>query len=84
MYFKNDITAGDGLKHDIIEGKAVIDWQINRDVFEYLNRKGVLTHYITSPQERVILVKKLDRKINFEVVTRRVAAGSIVKWGKCN
>jgi len=82
MYFKDDITAGDGLKHDVIEGKALIDWQINRDIFEYLNRKGVQTHYLASPQEKVTLVKKLDRKINLEVVTRRIAAGSIVKWGK--
>ncbi len=82
MYFKDDITAGDGLKHDIIEGKAIIDWQINRDTFELLNRMGVRTHYIASPQEKVTLVKKLDRKINLEVVTRRIAAGSIVRWKK--
>ncbi|MBN2031145.1 hypothetical protein JW824_13005 [bacterium] len=81
MVFKDDITAGDGVKHDIIEGKAVVDWQTNRDIFEYLNRQGVKTHYIESPQEKVSLVKKLDRKINLEVVTRRVAAGSILKWG---
>lgn len=82
LYFKDDITAGDGLKQDIIEGKALIDWQINRDIFESLNRMGVRTHYIESPKERVVLVKKLDRKINFEVVTRRIAAGSILEWGE--
>ncbi len=82
LYFKDDITAGDGLKHDFIEGKAVIDWQINRDIFEFLNRAGIRTHYIKSREERVVLVKRLDRKINLEVITRRVAAGSIVKWGK--
>lgn len=81
MVFKDDITAGDGLKHDVIEGKALIDWQTNKDIFEYLNRKGVRTHYILSPQERISIVKKLDFKINLEVVTRRVAAGSILKWG---
>jgi phosphoribosylaminoimidazole-succinocarboxamide synthase len=81
MVFKDDITAGDGLKHDVIEGKALIDWQTNRDIFEYLNRAGVRTHYLESPQEKVSLVKRLDRKINLEIVTRRVAAGSIVKWG---
>jgi len=80
LFFKDDITAGDGLKHDVIQGKAVLDWQVNRDCFEYLNRVGVLTHYISSPQERVILVKKLDRKIDLEVVSRRVATGSIVQW----
>ncbi|HDQ44797.1 MAG TPA: hypothetical protein ENN17_04745 [bacterium] len=81
MVFKDDITAGDGVQHDIIEGKARVDWRTNRDIFEYLNRKGVLTHYVGSPEEKVSLVRKLDRKINLEAVTRRVAAGSILKWG---
>ena len=81
MVFKDDITAGDGVKHHILEGKALLDWQTNRNIFEYLNRMGVETHYIASPQEKVNLVKKLDQKINLEVVTRRVAAGSILKWG---
>ena len=81
MVFKDDITAGDGVKHDVIKGKAVVDWKTNRDIFEFLNRKGVRTHYIDSPEEKVCLVKKLDFKINLEVVTRRVAAGSILKWG---
>jgi len=81
MVFKDDITAGDGAKHDIIKGKALIDWQTNRDIFEYLNRMNVQTHYISSLEEKVSLVKKLDRKINLEVVSRRVAAGSILKWG---
>ena len=80
LYFKDDITAGDGVKHDVLEGKAVLDWRVNRDCFEYLNRAGVRTHYISSPQQRVVLVKKLDRKFDLEVVSRRVAAGSIVKW----
>lgn len=80
MHFKDDITAGDGAKHDVIEGKAVLDWRVNRDIFEYLNRVGVRTHYVNSPQERVSLVKKLDQKINLEVVTRRVATGSILDW----
>jgi len=82
MVFKDDITAGDGVKHDIIHGKALVDWKTNRDIFELLNRKGVQTHYVSSPEEKVSLVKKLDRKINLEVVSRRVAAGSILKWGK--
>jgi phosphoribosylaminoimidazole-succinocarboxamide synthase len=81
MVFKDDITAGDGVKHDIIKGKALVDWKTNRDIYELLNRKGARTHYISSPDEKVVLVKKLDRKINLEVVSRRVAAGSILKWG---
>lgn len=80
MVFKDDITAGDGAKHDVLEGKALLDWQTNRDIFEYLNRMGVKTHYISSPEQKVSLVRKLDKKINLEVVTRRVATGSILKW----
>jgi phosphoribosylaminoimidazole-succinocarboxamide synthase len=82
MVFKDDITAGDGVKHDIIKGKALVDWKTNKGIFELLNRKGARTHYISSPKEKVVLVKKLDRKINLEVVSRRIAAGSILKWGK--
>jgi len=81
MVFKDDITAGDGVKHDIIEGKALIDWQTNKDIFEFLNRHCVFTHYLSCPAEKVVLVKKLDRKIDLEVVTRRVATGSILGWG---
>jgi phosphoribosylaminoimidazole-succinocarboxamide synthase len=81
MFFKDTITAGDGLKRDIIKGKAVLDWKINRDIYEYLNRLGIRTHYIASPEERVCLVKRLNRKINLEVVGRRIAAGSIIQWG---
>jgi phosphoribosylaminoimidazole-succinocarboxamide synthase len=81
MIFKDDITAGDGVKHDIIKGKALVDWRTNRDIFELLNRRGIRTHYISSPQKKVVLVKKLDRKINLEVVSRRIAAGSILNWG---
>ncbi len=81
MVFKDDITAGDGVKHDRISGKAKVDWKTNRDIYEFLNRQKVRTHYVCSPQEKVSLVKKLDRKINLEVVSRRIAAGSILKWG---
>ena len=82
MVFKDDITAGDGVKHDVMQGKALVDWETNRNIFEYLNRKGVRTHYVSSPQEKVSVVKKLDFKINLEVVSRRVAAGSILKWSR--
>jgi phosphoribosylaminoimidazole-succinocarboxamide synthase len=81
MVFKDDITAGDGAKHDVIAGKAAVDWKTNKNIYEYLNKKGLRTHYIGSPEERVSIVKKLDFKINLEVVSRRVAAGSILKWG---
>jgi phosphoribosylaminoimidazole-succinocarboxamide synthase len=84
LYFKDDITAGDGAKHDVFEGKAVLDWAVSRDCFELLARRGVITHYIDSPEERVMRVRKLDRKLELEAVTRRVATGSILQWGDCS
>lgn len=80
LYFKDDITAGDGLKHDVFDGKAALDWAVSRDCFEYLNRHGIRTHYVSSPEERVMLVQRLDRKIDLEVVSRRIATGSMLKW----
>ena len=80
LCFKDDITAGDGLKHDVFAGKAQLDWAVSRDCFELLSRRGLRTHYLDSPEERVMLVERLDRKLELEVVTRRVAAGSILKW----
>jgi len=81
MVFKDDITAGDGLKHDIIKDKSILDWRTNKNIYELLNKNSIATHYIDSPKEKHVLVKKLEIKINVEVVTRRVATGSIIDWG---
>ncbi len=81
LCFKDDITAGDGAKHDVFPGKAQLDWSISRDCFEYLSRFGVRTHYLHSPQDRVMAVRRLDRKIEMEVVSRRVATGSAIACG---
>lgn len=84
LYFKDDITAGDGLQHDVFEGKAAVDWAISRDCFELLSRHGLKTHYVESLEERVMLVRKLERKLELEVITRRVATGSILRWSDCS
>lgn len=81
MQFKSDITAGDGVKHDVLEGKALIDWETNMRIFEYLNKNGVATHYVESPQEGYSIVKKLVQKINIEAVSRRIITGSALKLG---
>lgn len=80
LCFKDDITAGDGVQRDVFPGKAAFDWSINRDCFEYLQRQGIRTHYLASPAERWSLVRRLDRKIEVEAVSRRVATGSILSW----
>ena len=79
MYFKDDITAGDGEKHDEFKSSGEVNWRINKDIFELLNQKRISTHYIASPGRRYCEVHRLEQKINLEIVVRRVAAGSYLK-----
>ncbi len=77
--FKDDITAGDGVKHDIMPGKREIDARTNANIFEFLKKKEVLTHFIEPIDENSFLAKELSYKFPLEVVTRRIAYGSILK-----
>lgn len=76
--FKDDATAFDGIKHDVIAGKGELNCAISSFIFEKLHVAGVASHYVarTSPIE--MRVKKLEM-IPVEVVVRNIAAGSICK-----
>jgi len=77
LYFKDDITAGDGAKRDIIPGKGEIDWRTNKNIFERCLKPSLVpTHYISSPEKRYTIVKRMVKKANLEIVGRRVATGS--------
>lgn len=78
LFFKDDITAGDGAKHDVLPGKGYCDWETTRNCFELLNSKGVKTHYVSAPEENFIVVRKMAM-IPLECVTRRLATGSLLK-----
>lgn len=78
MFFKDTITAGDGAKKDIVEGKGLIDAQTNANIFRYLNVYEVPTHFIKADEQdpRYQLVRRLEKALPLEVVARRVATGS--------
>ncbi|MBR4153186.1 MAG: phosphoribosylaminoimidazolesuccinocarboxamide synthase [Selenomonadaceae bacterium] len=78
VYFKDDATAGNGAKHDIIEGKGIINNKISEYFFKQLKDRGIKSHFIEKIGEREMLVKKLDM-IKLEVVVRNIVAGSLVK-----
>jgi len=78
VYFKDDATALNGEKHDIIEGKGVINNKISEFFFKQLKDRGIKSHFIEKIGEREMLVKKLDM-IKLEVVVRNIVAGSLVK-----
>ena len=79
MHFKDDITAGDGEKKDTLNNKGKLNCTISKKIFEYLEKqRGVVTHYISSPQANEQLVKKLHI-LPIEVIVRNIAAGSICR-----
>ena len=78
VYFKDDATAGNGAKHDIIEGKGIINNKISEFFFKQLKDRGIKSHFIEKIGEREMLFRKLDM-IKLEVVVRNIIAGSLVK-----
>lgn len=78
VYFKDDATAGNGAKHDIIEGKGIINNKISEFFFKQLKDRGIKSHFVEKIGEREMIVKRLDM-IKLEVVVRNIVAGSLVK-----
>lgn len=78
QHFKDDTTAGDGEKHEIIDGKGVLNNRISEYVFSKLNNLGIPTHFVRRMNMREQLIKEVEI-IPLEVVVRNVAAGSLVK-----
>ncbi len=78
---KPDITAGDGAKRDVIEGKDVLATTTTISCFELLRRAGVESHYVETVDERTFRALKLEM-LPIEVVVRRIATGSYLKRDK--
>ncbi|BBD71735.1 phosphoribosylaminoimidazolesuccinocarboxamide synthase [Sulfodiicoccus acidiphilus] len=78
LRFKDTITAGDGVKMDILRGKGEVNARTSAVLFSKLMEAGIRSHYISQYDERTLLVRKLQM-IPVEVVVRNVATGSIVK-----
>jgi phosphoribosylaminoimidazole-succinocarboxamide synthase len=78
IYFKDDTTAFNGEKKEVITEKGEINFSITRLIFQYLQKNGVETHYLKPVDERTVLAKKLNI-IPVEFVVRNIAAGSVLK-----
>lgn len=76
--YKDEVTAGNGAKHDFMEGKGRLNNLISSDIFKYLKQNGVASHFIERISETEQKVKPVHI-IPLEVVVRNVAAGNIVK-----
>ncbi|WP_265030654.1 phosphoribosylaminoimidazolesuccinocarboxamide synthase [Wolbachia endosymbiont (group B) of Athalia cordata] len=78
QYFKDDVTAFNKKKYEIIEGKGIINNHVSAFIMEKLEEAGISTHFINTLNEREQLVKKL-KIIPLEIVVRNIAAGSFCK-----
>ncbi|MEJ6394774.1 phosphoribosylaminoimidazolesuccinocarboxamide synthase [Gymnodinialimonas sp. 2305UL16-5] len=76
QYFKDDATAFNAEKRDVIDGKGVLNNRLSEFFMTGLNGVGVPTHFIKRINMREQLIRAVEI-IPLEVVVRNVAAGSI-------
>jgi phosphoribosylaminoimidazole-succinocarboxamide synthase len=72
---KDDITAGDGARHDVMSGKAAASTRTTTNIFELLERHGVRTHFVERVDDVTFRARNVQM-IPLELVARRYATGS--------
>ncbi|MEM6307519.1 MAG: phosphoribosylaminoimidazolesuccinocarboxamide synthase, partial [Pseudomonadota bacterium] len=78
QYFKDDATAFNAEKKDVIEGKGVLNNRLSEYFMVGLGTVGVPTHFIKRLNMREQLVRSVEI-IPLEIIVRNYAAGSIAK-----
>ena len=76
--FRDDITAFDGGKKDVLKNKGSYNAEVSAFFFEYLRQNGVKTHFVSMLDSRHMVVQELAM-IPLEVIVRNIAAGSLVR-----
>ena len=76
QYFKDDATAFNAQKKDVITGKGVLNNYISEHIMMNVAELGISNHFISRINDREQMIRKLEI-IPVEVVVRNVAAGSI-------
>ena len=76
--FRDDITAFDGGKKDVLRDKGSSNAGVSAFFFEYLERHGIKTHFIRTLDGNRMAVRELSM-IPLEVIVRNLAAGSVVR-----
>ncbi len=78
QHFKDDATAFNNLKKDVIAGKGVLNNLISEFIMKELALNQIPTHFIQRLNQRQQLVKKVQI-IPLEVIVRNIVAGSLAK-----
>ena len=74
---KDDITAGDGARHDVIPGKGELVTQMTSDIFEFL--RGIVPLAFMSREGSNTFIAANCRMLSYEVIVRREAHGSYLQ-----
>ncbi len=78
QYFKDDATAFNAEKRDVIEGKGVLNNRLSEFFMTGLSQIGVPNHFIKRLNMREQLIRAVEI-IPLEVIVRNYAAGSMAK-----
>ena len=76
--YKNSVTAFNGEKKDIIEGKGALNNKISSRIFKLLQSRGIDSHFVEQISDTEQLVKSVEI-IPIEVIVRNIVAGSMSK-----
>ncbi len=76
QYFKDDTTAFNAQKKEVIEGKGVLNNRLSELFMTGLSQIGVPTHFIKSLNMREQLVRNCEI-IPLEIIVRNFAAGTM-------
>ena len=73
------ISAGNGLKTDVISGKGIANNIVSSAIFTKLENQGIQTHYVCPGSNEASKIVKRANPILLEVIGRFKASGSYVK-----
>ncbi len=78
QYFKDDATAFNAEKRDVIEGKGVLNNRLSEFFMTGLANIGIPTHFIRRLNMREQLIRAVEI-VPLEVIVRNYAAGTMAK-----
>ena len=78
QHFKDDATAYNNQKKDIIDGKGILNNRISEHILTNLNQVGIKNHLVKRLNMREQLVQMVNI-IPIEFIVRNIATGSLTK-----
>ena len=78
IHYKDDATAGNGVKKGTIKDKGIINNKITAKLFSVLEKNGIRTHFKEMLNDRDQLCEKLEI-VPLEVIVRNGITGSMAK-----